>query len=44
MAEFVPYNDSKHRTQFMELNMEYMYWGIDQFLENYGSTQFRVTP
>ncbi|MCX6654499.1 MAG: GNAT family N-acetyltransferase [Candidatus Bathyarchaeota archaeon] len=38
MVEYVPYNDGKHRAQFLELNMEYMYWGIDQFLENYGST------
>lgn len=35
MAEFVPYDDNKHRLQFQEINIEYITWFRDELLANY---------
>jgi GNAT superfamily N-acetyltransferase len=36
MAEFVQYNDEKHRKQFIELNIEYISWVRDEVKKRYG--------
>jgi ribosomal protein S18 acetylase RimI-like enzyme len=40
MAEFVPYDDKKHRAQFLELNVDYLEWGRIEYLR-YGIEFFR---
>ena len=35
MAEYVPYDDSKHHSQFKEINIEYITWFRDELLANY---------
>ncbi|MBN1683300.1 hypothetical protein JW865_07090 [Candidatus Bathyarchaeota archaeon] len=29
MTEIVPYNDDKHKNQFIEMNIEYLTWVLD---------------
>ena len=36
-AQFVPYDDEKHRTQFYELNLEYLTWVDKEIYTRYGA-------
>jgi len=40
MAEFVPYDDKKHRNQFLDFNVEYLTWIRDELLNKYGRHLF----
>jgi ribosomal protein S18 acetylase RimI-like enzyme len=44
LAEFVQYDDAKHREQFLDLNIEYMTWIRNEVTERYGRDMFQGRP
>jgi GNAT superfamily N-acetyltransferase len=44
MAEFVPYDDKRHRTQFFDLYLEYATWFRNEVIERYGRDPLAGIP
>jgi hypothetical protein len=44
LAEFVQFDDAKHKEQFLDLNIEYMTWIRNEVTERYDRDMFQGRP
>ena len=44
MAEFVPYDDKMHRSQFLEMNVEYLTWLLNEVSDRTGRDLYKGRP